>query len=234
MVSDKNFFDSYPEFFKTSIVGSTSNRLNHRYMSLIENNKKIIKDSVVLDLASHDGRWSFAALMNGASKVVGIEGRKELVDNSRSTIKKYGVPDEKYSFIVGDLFDEIEKIDERIDVVFCFGIFYHIMNHMSLLSSIKKLRPRYIILDSTISNSDNPIIELKLEDIHNPASAITANIAQQAIVGLPSKKAIELMLTGLGFDFSYYDWQNSGIKNWQDIEDYHRGERVSLLVKNRD
>jgi len=228
------FFDSYPDFFKTSIVGSTPNRLNNRYKALIESNHEIIQNSVVLDLASHDGRWSFAALLNGASKMIGIEGRKKLVDSCYHTMRKYGVSDKKYSFIVGDLFDEIKNVDEKIDVVFCFGIFYHVMNHMSLLSSIKKLRPRYIIIDSAISSSDDPIIELKLENIHDPASAINANVKEQSIVGWPSKKSIELMLIGIGFDFTYYDWQHSRIVNWKDIEDYQKGERVSIVAKNLD
>lgn len=232
VINKKFFFDSYPDFYKTSIVGSTPNRLNSRYRALIMNNSEIIKNSVVLDLASHDGRWSFAAINNGASKVIGIEGRRELVDSCYHTMKKYGIPNEKYSFIVGDLFEEIKSIDEKIDVVFCFGIFYHLMNHMLLLLSIKKLQPRYLILDSAISNSDSPIIELRLDNIHNPASAIKSNTNNQAIVGWPSKKAIELMLTDMGFEFSYYDWQGSGIDDWQDIEDYQRGERVSIIAKN--
>lgn len=235
MVVDNNFFfDSYPEFFDTSSVGSSPNRLNNRYKALIGNNSGIIKNSVVLDLASHDGRWSFAALMSGASKVVGIEGRRELVDRCHNTMNKYGVPNEKYSFIVGDLFEEIKNINEKIDVVFCFGIIYHVMDHMSLLSSIKKLRPHYFLLDSNVSGSDNPIIELKLENINDPAAAIKANRKYHAIVGWPSKKAIELMLSDVGFDFSYYDWQRSGIVNWEDIEDYQKGKTVSIVAKNLD
>lgn len=231
---DKNisFFDSYPDFFKTSIVGSTRNRLNNRYGVLIEKNCEIIKNSVILDLASHDGRWSFASLMNGAHKVIGIEGRRELVENAERIMKKYGIPDEKYSFKEGDLFEELGKIDERVDVVFCFGIFYHVMNHMLLLSLLQKLSPHYLILDSAVSDFDSPTIELKLDDVRNPASATKANIREEALVGWPSKKAIEFMLTYSGFDFNYYDWQSFKITNWKDIEDYHEGKRVSLVAKN--
>ena len=100
MVEHNNFFDLYEDFFETSSVGISPNRLNNRYKALIENNTEIIKNSMILDLASHDGRWSFAGLMNGASKVIGIEGRRELVENGKSTMKKYGIPDEKYSFKV--------------------------------------------------------------------------------------------------------------------------------------
>lgn len=231
MADNSNFFDYYEDFFETSSVGISPNRLNNRYKALIENNAGIIKNSTILDLASHDGRWSFASLMNGASKVIGIEGRMELVKNAKNTMKKYGISDEKYLFMEGDLFETIGAIHEKIDVVFCFGIFYHVMNHMLLLSSIKRIDPSYIILDSTVSTSNDPVIELKLDNIRDPAAAIKANTSYKTIVGWPSKKAIELMLTDIGYDFHYYDWKNAGITNWTDIEDYRDGKSISLVAK---
>ena len=64
-------------------------------------------------------------------------------------MKKYGISEERYHFGVGDIFEEIKKISpNEIDVVFCFGIFYHVSNHMELLKEIKKLQPKYLILDT--------------------------------------------------------------------------------------
>lgn len=50
------------------------NRLNERYNAIIDANKTIIKNSRILDLASHDGRWSFATLKSGSEYTLGIEG----------------------------------------------------------------------------------------------------------------------------------------------------------------
>ena len=63
-----NFFDDYSAFYKTGQTGIRPKMLNARFHALIENNKEIIKNSTILDLASHDGRWSFAAIKNGAKK----------------------------------------------------------------------------------------------------------------------------------------------------------------------
>ena len=76
------FFDDYPEFFKTSSTGSFPNRLNNRYTALIEFNKAIINNSSILDLGSHNGTWGFAAIKNNAVRVLGIEGREQLVKNA--------------------------------------------------------------------------------------------------------------------------------------------------------
>ncbi len=119
-----HFFDHFPEFYKTSKTGPFPNRLNNRYLALIENNKEIIKNSSILDIASHDGRWSFAALKNDASKVIGVEPRENLVKNSCRNMEFYGIPKEKYHFIKGDIFQEIQKIKPKtmmliLNVIVC-------------------------------------------------------------------------------------------------------------------
>jgi hypothetical protein len=77
-----SFFDRYSRFFDTSGIGtrlpdgSRSPRLSYRYKAIIERNQALFAGARVLDLASHDGRWSLAALDSGAASVTGIEGRQ--------------------------------------------------------------------------------------------------------------------------------------------------------------
>jgi len=225
------FFDSYTAFYNTSKTGNSPNRLNNRYLALVHSNKGIIKNSSILDLASHDGRWTFAAIKNGAKRVWGIEGREELVKKSFENMKKYGIASEKYSFVVGDILEKIKELKPKeFDVVFCFGIFYHIMNHMLLLTEIKKLQPHYIILDTQTSISNLPIIYLRKENSLVEGAAIpdSSHISDEVISGRPSKLALEIMLNSLGFDFDYYDWENSDIKNWEDLDDYRSKKRISF------
>ena len=98
-----NFFDTYPEFYKTSKTGAFPNRLNGRYKSLIEANSAIIQEQTILDIASHDGRWSFAAIKNGAKKVIGIEARQYLVESAIKNMQTYNISEDKYTFIAGDI-----------------------------------------------------------------------------------------------------------------------------------
>ena len=108
-----HFFDSFPAFYETSKTGIAPNRLNNRYIALIHSNKEIIRNSSVLDLASHDGRWTFAAIKNDAKRVLGIEGREEQVTESFENMKKYGITPEKYSFVVGDIFEKIKELKPK-------------------------------------------------------------------------------------------------------------------------
>ena len=68
-------FDEFPRFYETSETFAYPNRLNLRHEAIFGENKEVFEGQRVLDIASHDGRWSFAALKAGATSVVGIEGR---------------------------------------------------------------------------------------------------------------------------------------------------------------
>ena len=68
-----NFFNKFPEFVEQGTTGIRGNRLNYRYLAIIQNQIKSFKDSSILDLVSHDGRWSLAALETGAKHVTAIE-----------------------------------------------------------------------------------------------------------------------------------------------------------------
>ena len=222
----EKFFDKYSSFYKTGQTGTRPKMLNARFDALIENNKQIIENATILDLANHDGRWSLAALKNGAKKVYGIEGKKELVEKGLKNMKKYEIPENKYNFIVGDIFEEIEKIPpNEIDIVFCFGIFYHVSNHMELLTKIKKLQPKYLILDTEITKSKLPIVRFRKEPYYTPNSTISF---QKFIAGRPSQSALNMMLNALDFKITYYDWSKN-IQNWKGLEIY--SSENSILLK---
>ena len=97
------FFDDYPRFYETSETLPSRARLNLRYEAIIAENLDILDGARVLDIASHDGRWSLAALASGAKSVVGIEGRPELVEHSVANLEYYGYGPDEYRFLTGDV-----------------------------------------------------------------------------------------------------------------------------------
>jgi precorrin-6B methylase 2 len=186
-----------------------------------------------LDLASHDGRWSFAAIKAGATKVVGIEAREHLVHAAGANLRQQGVSEDSFRFILGDVFESLDRIEPHsVDTVFCLGFFYHVANHMLLLSKIARLKPKHLILDTAISLDPNSLILLWSEDSEGEANAVHVDSAPTKFVvaGAPSKAALELMVSNFGWNFTYYDWRRAGIHRWDDIEDYHEGWRVTLRV----
>ena len=231
---EAGFFDSYPRFYSTSVTSPAPNRLNRRHQALIESNREFIQGKSLLDIASHDGRWSFAAHRAGARQVLGIEARNHLVENARATLRDYQVPDDRVRFVVGDVFAELDRLEPGgFDTVLCFGFFYHTLHHMLLLAKIARLTPQHLILDTAIDLDPGPTIVVRNEGVdHESAGAIAdAGNPDRVVVGTPTRSAMELMLSSSGFSsIRYYDWPRAGLKNWKDLGDYRQGRRVSLVA----
>ena len=227
------FFDEYPLFYSTSQTAAIQNRLNQRYRACIEWNDVAIRGKRVLDLASHDGRWSFAALKAGATNVVGIEARDYLVQAADANLREYGISKNSFSFIAGDAFECLDQIEpQSVDTVFCLGFFYHVANHMLLLSKIARLRPKYLILDTALYLDPYRVIVLYGGDGSGEANAARVGPDSPKLImeGAPTKSALEFMLSTFGWNFVYFDWHRAGIRRWDDIVDYHEGWRVTLRV----
>jgi 2-polyprenyl-3-methyl-5-hydroxy-6-metoxy-1,4-benzoquinol methylase len=226
------FFDDYPKFFETSKTAAKPDRLNQRYRALIQSNSELIAGRRVLDLASHDGRWTLAAHKAGAAYVLGIEARTRLIEAAYSNMREYGVPERKVEFVQGDVLTEFDRLEPwQFDTVFCFGFLYHIIDHMPLLRKIARLKPKHLIIDTAVSVRSAHIIEIRDEEIDNESNGAVGEPGRPArtVSGRPTKSALELMLHAAGFrPLRYYDWLNAGIERWDDVADYYIGTRVSL------
>ena len=231
------FFDEYPSFFHTSATAAFPNRLNERYRACIEWNRPIISGKRVVDIASHDGRWSFAAIKAGASHVVGLEARDHLVKAAQSNLREYGVSENSFRFVLGDAFETIDRIEPRsVDTVLCLGFFYHVANHVLLLSKIARLKPQHIILDTAVAADHRSVVVFQKEnpELESKAVRFDGNVQETVLVGFPSLPAIELMMSNFGWRYEYYPWHGVGIRQWDHIEDYHDGTRVTLRARSAE
>jgi len=230
------FFDAYPRFYETSIIGPR-NRLNKRYRALIESNGEIIRGKSVLDIASHDGRWSFAAHKAGARYVLGIEAREHLIKHSQDNMRAYQVPEDQVEFVLGDAFEKLDQLEPgRFETVLCLGFFYHTMHHMLLLNKIARLRPTHIVLDTCVDVDPDSIVVLQSERVaHESAGAVPdEGDPELLLVGSPTRSALELMLSSVGYpSINYYDWHRAGIRRWDHLIEYHKGLRVSLVATRK-
>ena len=155
-LSASGFFDDYPRFYETSRTTPYRDRLNLRYEAIFAENRDVFAGARVLDIASHDGRWSLAALKTGASHVVGIEARPELVANAEATFEHYGIVRDQYRFVAGDIFEAVADVDMRFDVVLCLGFLYHTLRYNELMSKISRLRPHHLIIDTEVIPRTSP------------------------------------------------------------------------------
>jgi hypothetical protein len=222
-VAADRFFDAFPRFLDSSETGPWLDRLNARYLALIQHNRHLLDGARVLDLASHDGRFSFAALQNGAASVVGVEVKDHLVRAGIEHFEAYGVDPGRYTFLVGDMFDCIGR-EAPFDVVLCFGIMYHINEHLELLTRIAEVGPRNVIVDTNVSTLDGSVIEVR-----SPLGGGQPAPGSQ-LEGYPTTGALDAMFSSLGWTWEYFDWLGSGLTDREHMKDYAKGRRVSAVV----
>jgi hypothetical protein len=183
-------------------------RLERRREFIVEPYADELKDARVLDLASHDGRWSYALAAAGAREVVGIEFRQDLIDQFAEYPQ--GETRDKVSFIQGDVFEELPKLlarGEKFDVVAIFGLYYHIMDHYTLLKLVKQLGARLVVIDSEFLTRGAAVIRLSLESTASHLNTISHETGQaEAPIGIASREALEMMAGSLGYAVSWADW----------------------------
>ena len=244
------FADDYPRFIELSELtpeeqdrSSTGerqrNRMNERYEALFASNRDIFDGARVLDLASHDGRYSFAALKTGAAHVIGVEVRQNLVDRAQEAFAFYGQDPETYRFVRGDVFEVLAREEFDVDVVLCFGFLYHTYRHTELMYRLNKLAPRHLIVDTIVTpDTERPILRMMREyDVADSRSAAQDPFALgQVPVLRPSLPALQLLLGSYGFEIeSLYDWKGrlAGRPHMLGVRGYAKGKRVSLRCRDR-
>ena len=191
---------------------------------IVTRNAALFRGKRVLDLASHDGRWSWAALNAGATHVTGVEGRNELVDKSHSNFEQLSLRRNCYEFICADVFDFLTNAAgkaQKWDTVLCLGLFYHVMDHYRLLKLMTDTTSDGLIMDTGLVDSSKPFIRLINEDNENYLHALPSLKGQQVeVVGYPSRAALQMMANSLGWNIEFLKWRKRDFTDLSCLDDY--------------
>jgi Methyltransferase domain len=228
------FFDTHPRFYATSRTAAHRGRLNMRYEAIFAENRDIFEGARVIDIASHDGRWSFAALETGAAEVLGIEARDELVDAARANLDHYGVDPSRYRFVAGDVFDVLGRDEGPVDVVLCLGFLYHTLRYPELMHRIRDRAPRHLIVDTFVvaGRTAKPVVHLFTERTKRESNAVVDPFSHgnRTLVGWPSLTGLEALVEAYGFAVERYSDWGSLVRDNPDLgnaSDYAEGRRVT-------
>jgi SAM-dependent methyltransferase len=241
-VSLVDFFDRYDSFFETSRVGTRladgtrSPRLSHRYKAIVERNRDLFQGARILDLASHDGRWSLAALDAGATRVVGVEGRHQYIAEANKTFAAYDVPTQRYSFIQGEVPAALAEFEPNsFDLILCLGLYYHTVRHYDFFDQFYRLAPRHVILDTAISPGPNAVVVFRFDNRGGEFGTLptTAGLPT-SISGMPSHEMITMLCDQFRFTWHLVDWRSFGITRWDGVEDYQNDRRRTYVLTRID
>jgi hypothetical protein len=227
------FFDFLRDSPRYADTPASIARLNKRHRFLIDPYVDDIKGASILDLASHDGRWSYALSAAGAGEVLGIEGREESIEQWAAYPE--GPVKDRVSFVHGDVYEEMPRLvaeGREFDVVALFGLFYHVMDHYNLLKLIYALKPKLIIIDSEFFISPDPTVRIAREKTDNRLNSIEHIPGQKrAPMGFPSRTALEVMAATLGYGVEWADWGTLAPERRNGLASYYR-EPPEWKVRN--
>jgi Methyltransferase domain len=229
------FFEQFPRFYTTSSTAPSTARLNLRYEAIFGENRDIFEGASVLDLASHDGRWSLAALATGARSVIGIEARPELVAAATQNLSHYGYRADRARFVTGDMHELLNTQNFEVDVVLCLGFLYHTLRYNELLDGIRRTNARHLIIDTFSPHMMDqvPNVNVITEDAEEEGKAAADSYTHGTgvLVGRPNLAAIQTMLGAYGYRVERLsDWagllrDNPGTEN---CGDYANQRRVTV------
>lgn len=199
-------------------------RMNKRHAMLIAPVADEIAGARVLDIAAHDGRWSYAFAAAGAAEVSAVEPRAAL----RARYDEFPGGDfkDRVTFRHLDLFEAMEAdvaAGQTWDVIALFGILYHIMDHVRVMRLVHALKPRLVIVDSEFMLRPNPMIQLATERTDKDLNAYPAFPGQtRAVIGTPSKKAMEAIAASFDFTTEWIDAEALFGDDRVGVQDYFR------------
>jgi len=229
------FFDRYPRFYGTSRTAPSSGRLNLRYEAIFAENSDVFEGARVLDIASHDGRWSLAALASGAKSVIGIEARPDLVEHATKSLAEYGYGTDRASFVIGDVYEVLSKQKFEVDVVLCLGYLYHTLRYNELLHYIRQADPKHVIIDTQARSmiGADPLVYLVQEKVDWQGNAVSDVFTHENLVltGRPNLNAVQLMMGCYGFDTERIsDWAGLVRDNptLEGVGDYAAQRRMTI------
>ncbi|MDH5458173.1 MAG: class I SAM-dependent methyltransferase, partial [Nitrospinota bacterium] len=218
--------------------------LNGRVDTLLDRNVDVIRDCRVLDLASHMGTLSHAALQLGARHVHGIDTEEAMVSKGKDLFSRTEISPDAYRFEVKDAFEFLEACEpDSYDTVFCFGLLYYVMEPFRLLKLMARAARKCILLDTftaryaalqgkdalqyypNVSDEalDLPILLTSLtqsekKDYRLP-NAFPYKGKELALTTFPSRALLEIWFQILRLDFQLLKWDDYIQKpcHWRDL-----------------
>jgi protein-L-isoaspartate O-methyltransferase len=226
-------------FLSTSSTANIPNRLNQRFNAIFETRPDIWTGKRVLDIGSHDGRFSYASLLKGAAHVTGVEAKPYLLKYARSNLRTLQASPDKYKFVKADIFDYLRYTKQRFDIVLCLGFLYHTLDHIGLLNLINATGPKIIVLDTVVNTGHRMTCVLKKEYIDNIHGFEGNSVANSSTIGgfnyiaTPSIPFLKSITSDINFSFERVNWNKLVKPDPTGLTDYILRRRITAICEKK-
>ena len=139
----------------------------------------------VLDLGCNAGFWSLCAAQSGCDYVLGIDGRQMHIDQANFVFEVNEVDKRRYQFVCGNIFEADLRQFGMFDIVFCFGLMYHISKPIELMEKISQVNSDILLIDTAILGLPGSFLGIRRNPLDEPRSSV-----DYEVVFLPTKQAL--------------------------------------------
>lgn len=148
----------------------------------------------VLDVACNAGFWSLEAHRSGAARVLGIDARRENVEEALLVRDALEIDPQRLDYRQMNIYDLTPEVVGEYDLVLLFRILHHLSHPLWALERIREVCRRYLVIDIKLALHDEAVLCLGSPNPRDPRSGVGQGLRLQ-----PSRSALELMLGSTGF-----------------------------------
>lgn len=179
--------------------------LNKARLSHLDSLNLPLKGKTVLDVGCGVGHLAQFLVSKGC-KVICVDGRSENIAKLRKSYPNLE------AYVVDVETKPLRKIG-KFDIVFAYGLLYHLENPVASLRNMESVCKELLLLETVICDFDLPILRLVDE-------SLTATQALKGVGCRPSPSYVVQALNRIGFPFIYapkkppahkaflFDWKN--------------------------
>lgn len=179
----------------------TQNLMDFVWPRLLKHFGGSFKGLRVLDIACNCGGFSFEAMKSGAAEAYGIDIVDRYID--QANFIKQAIGADKVRFEKRSLDDLSPEKDGLFDIVFCFGILYHLENPAASMRKIAAVTKSLMLVETNIfvTKSDLPVWRMKISGGPKDDTDVTSlwRPEQGVCQFVPNPLAVEGLLQFLGF-----------------------------------
>ena len=113
----------------------------------------------VIDLACNEGWFSHRLLEWGASRVLGVDIRPQLIRRAELVRAHFGISSERLELRCADVFDLVaSEGGGTFDVVLCLGLVYHLENPIGAMRIARALTRGVCVIESQLTRQEEAIV----------------------------------------------------------------------------
>ena len=112
----------------------------------------------VIDLACNEGWFSHRLLEWGASRVLGVDIRPQVIRRAELVRAHFGISPERLELRCADIFDLNASELGTFDVVLCLGLIYHLENPIGAMRIARALTRGVCVIESQLTRQEEAIV----------------------------------------------------------------------------